>query len=79
LHITFRFTSPHAASVSRSALFTSWIAERRFLLITPWSWNDCRFVIFRVPFPWESAIASIASHWLGVQTPPGTRTRAMKI
>ena len=79
LHITLRFTSPHAASVSRSARFTSRIAARRLLLMTPWSWKHWRFVILRVPFPRASEIASIASHWAGVQTPPGTRTLAMKM
>ena len=47
--------------------------------MTPWNWKACRVVSLSVPLAKSPAIRSMASHWPGVQTPPGTRTRIMKL
>ena len=75
--MTFRLTSPQAATVSISAPLIACMVRLRLFLITPCSWNAWRVVSRSVPLPKSSAIRSIASHCAGVQTPPGTRTRTM--
>ena len=77
--ITLRFTSPQAATVSSIAALIAWIAGFRLLLMMPWNWMVCRVVRRSVPLPRSRAICSMASHCGALITPPGTRSRAMKM
>lgn len=77
--MTLRFTSPHAARVSINVRLMAAMAGLRRPLMMPWNWMACRVVTRSVPFAWLSAMESIARYCAGVATPPGTRTRTMKL
>jgi len=72
-----RLTSPQAAIVSSMHLLISCMAGLRLALTMPWNWNVWRVVSLNVLLPRSSAMASMARHWSGVQTPAGRRRRTM--
>ncbi len=76
---TLRLTSPQAAIVSISVALIAAIVALSSVLTTPCTWNACRVVSRSVPLPYRRAISSSASHCRGVQTPPGSRVRIMKL
>ena len=52
----------------------------RLRLMTPWNWNACRVVSRSVPLAYVAGDVVEREPLLGRrQTPPGTRTRTMKL
>ena len=77
--MTFRWTSPQAEIVVRSAWLIPAMVGLRSPFSTPWNWKPCRVVTRKVPLPCSSAIRSSPRYCSPLMAPAGTATRTMKL